>query len=98
MSTTHNHAKTLLVSAIGAAVLGIGLVIGTAAAPAALAEQNGPTDGNHIPILPGDLYPQPPAKQYPLPQGGSPHPGGWGGKQYPLPPGGTPHPGGWGPH
>jgi hypothetical protein len=57
MSTTHIRAKRLLVTAIGAAVLGISL----AAAPAAIAEKNAPNPpGNHIPLPPGGLQPPPP--------------------------------------
>ena len=57
VSTTHTRAKRLLVTAIGAAVLGISV----AAAPAAIAEQNAPNPpGNHIPIPPGGLQPPPP--------------------------------------
>ena len=74
MGTTHTRTKRLFVAAIGAAVVGISV----AAAPAAIAEQSGPNAGNHIPIPAGDLHWQPSGKQYPLPQGGQPHPGGWG--------------------
>jgi hypothetical protein len=74
VNTSQTRTKRLLVAAIGAAVVGISI----AAAPAAVAEKSDPNAGNnHIPITPGDMYPQP-APWHVLPPGGNPHPGGWG--------------------
>ena len=79
MGTNHTRRKRLLVTAIGAAVVGITV----AAAPAAVAEESGPNGGNHIPITPGELHQQPQPKMVPatqpkqnLPPLGGPHPGG----------------------
>jgi hypothetical protein len=73
MNTTHTRTKRLLVTAIGAAVVGISI----AAAPAAVAEKSEPNAGNHIPITAGDLYPQPAPWHILPPPGGHPQ-GGWG--------------------
>ena len=85
MNTTHTRTKRLLVTAIGAAIVGISV----AAAPAAVAENGGPNGcdcaDSHIPVTPwemhGNLNPQP--RQQPaklpgnqLPPGGKPNPGG----------------------
>jgi hypothetical protein len=57
MSTTHTRATRLLVTAIGAAVVGISL----AAAPAALADQSAPNPpGNTVPLPSGGSLPPPP--------------------------------------
>ena len=58
MNTTRTRTKRLLVTAIGAAVVGISL----GAAPAAIAEQSAPNPPvNHIPSTPVGLLPPPPA-------------------------------------
>jgi len=53
MNTT--RTKRLLVTAIGAAVVGISI----AAAPAAVADENGPNAGNHTPGSTVGEYPTP---------------------------------------
>ena len=62
MNTIHTRATRLLITAIGAAVMGISL----AAAPAALADENPPSGpGNFIPLPPGAQQPGPPP-QHPV--------------------------------
>jgi hypothetical protein len=53
MNTIHTRPKSLLVKAVGAAVVGISLT----AAPAALADNNGPNTGNHVPGSTVGKYP-----------------------------------------